>query len=66
MSENPRLILAAFWLLASLRSLAAAGEAHTTVIIVGNLIGVIVGPFLAYKELRRGLAERKARQAVNR
>jgi membrane associated rhomboid family serine protease len=65
-SDNPRLILAAFWLMAGLRSFAAAGDSHTTVVLIGNLFGVVAGPVLGYFELRQGLADRRARLAAQK
>lgn len=63
MSDNPRLILAAFWLMAGLRSFAAAGDSHTTVVLVGNIVGAVLCPVWAYFELRQGLRDRRRRLA---
>ena len=64
MSENPRFLLAGFWLLSALRCLVGVGDAHTTTVLVGNIIGTLLAPLLAYGEIRQGFADRKARKAA--
>ena len=64
MSDNPRLILAFFWLQLGLRSLADAMDSHTTTVLIVNVVGVIACPILAYFEFRRGMADRRARLAA--
>lgn len=66
MSENPRLWLAGMWFLMWLRVTSAALDSHTAVTLVGNLLGVVVCPILAYSEMRRGLKDRRQRLEVGR
>jgi hypothetical protein len=64
-TQNPRIMLAFFWATLCLRATTGAMEAHTVTVLIGNLLGVIACPVLAYCELRAGLAERRARQTAN-
>ena len=61
MSDNPRLFLAGFWCLAGLDAFTAAVNSHSAFWVVLNIGATIWCPVFAYFELRRGLAERKAR-----